>query len=217
MKKLLIITLANLFPVALMAGNLEVKSDGSWISISGKVKSVSADSFVMDTGKNTVKVDVDKSYWYRENADRLPGDKVKVYGILDEDLFEKAPIEASSIYGEELGSYFYASPGDEDALDLNSPLYAPGLSTPVILADVEIRGKVTGIEGDDFVIDNGDRQVRVDTSLLSYDPLDAPGFQQVDVGDRVLVNGSIDKDFFGNRRLVADHIVTLNDQSMKGS
>lgn len=43
-----------------------------------------------------------------------------------------------------------------------------------------------------------------------YNPLDSEGFQQIQVGDRVSVGGTIDYDFLEGRELVASSIVTLS-------
>ena len=38
-----------------------------------------------------------------------------VYGRVDDDLYETTTIEASSIYDQDLGTYFYASAADEES------------------------------------------------------------------------------------------------------
>jgi hypothetical protein len=52
--------------------------------------------------------------WYAEGKNLIDGDKVTVYGRIDDDFFETTSIEASSVYVESLGSYFYASAADEE-------------------------------------------------------------------------------------------------------
>ena len=48
---------------------------------------------------------------------------------------------------------------------------------------------------------------------LTYNPLDNEGFQQLDVGDRVSVQGSIDHDFFEGRVFEANYVTTLYSAS----
>ncbi len=44
---------------------------------------------------------------------------------------------------------------------------------------------------------------------LTYNPLDDEGFQKLDVGDRVNVQGSIDNDLFEVRVFEANYITTI--------
>ncbi len=52
--------------------------------------------------------------WYAEGYKLLNGEKVRVHGLIDDDLFETTKIEASSVYVQNLGTYFYASSADEE-------------------------------------------------------------------------------------------------------
>ena len=201
------------FGPALQAEDPYSQPDDTWISISGEVEAVYADSFILDYADGSVIVEMNDWDWYDENSDLLAGDSVVVYGRIDDDLFETTSIEASSVYVESLNSYFYASAADEENPDLYSPLYSPGVVTPIVVADVEIRGTVTSVGVREFTVNTGERMLTVDTSLLGYNPLDDKGFQKIDVGDRVLVNGTMDSGFFGDRELEADYLITLEDQN----
>lgn len=184
-----------------------LKSDGSWITLSGTVTSVAPETFMLDYGKGLITVEMDDWDWYAENKNVLPGDKVTVYGEVDDDTFESAKVEASSIYVENLGTYFYASARDEEEVsDLD---VAPVVDT----GDLVVTGTVTGVTGTEFTIDSGAQEMTVDTALMPYNPIDKDGFQQIEEGDLLTVTGDLEYDTFENSELMADTIVTLEDES----
>ncbi len=190
------------------------KADETWISISGTVTEPTADSFMLDYGKGMVAVEMDDWDWYGDAYGLLEGDKVTVNGRIDDDLFETTSIEASSVYVESLGSYFYASAADEEDAS-----YATVVTSPVVVSTVTVRGEVTSIdtlEGE-FTVDTGVKQVTVDTEELAYNPLDDKGFQQIEKGDRVSVSGEIDNDLFDTREVEADWVITLSKDAGKGA
>ena len=198
-------------PVSAQAANDKpyLEPDGSWISLSGKVTSTTADAFTLDYGKGLVTVEMDDWDWYEESGETLPGDKVTVYGKVDDDTYETTKIEASSVYVENLGTYFYASAADEEtfnALDVTP-------TTPVITGNLILTGTVTSVSGREFTIDSGVQQMKVDTTMMPYDPTDDEGFQQIAKGDVVSVTGDIDVDTFEARELMADSVLTLDDQN----
>jgi len=137
----------------------------------------------------------------------LEGDAVTVYGRVDDDLFELTSIEASSVYVQDLNTYFYANPADEESL------WQWNVVGPIVLGQTTVRGTVTAVDvfSEEFTIDTGFNQISVDASELAYSPLDNVGFQQVEPGDRVSVTGIIDREFFDGPELVADLVVTLQD------
>ncbi|MEZ4332610.1 MAG: hypothetical protein R3F35_12685 [Myxococcota bacterium] len=177
--------------------------DGTWISISGTVKSVQPNNFTLDYGKGMITVqmdDVDRD----ANAYKLAaGDKVTVNGMIDDDLFETTTIDASSVYVEKLGTYFYASPADEE------DVYFYTIETPIVVSDTVVRGVVTEVDDDEFVIDTGRRKLRVEVDEMPYNPLDDEGYQKIRSGDYVRVTGQMDDHFFTGRELVADSVVKL--------
>lgn len=181
--------------------------DGSWITLSGKVTSTDSDSFVLDYGKGLVTVEMDDWDWYNENSAMLPGDQVTVYGEVDDDTFETAKVEASSVYVDSLGTFFYASAADEEsAIDYD---LAPTLD----LGDLVLTGTVTSVNGSEFTIDSGAQKMTVDTALMPYNPMDKEGYQKISKGDLVTVTGNIDDDIFESRELMADTVVTLEDDN----
>lgn len=183
-------------------------ADETWVSIDGTVDSVSADTFALDYGSGVITVEMDDGDRDADAYKLVKGDKVRVSGRIDDDLFETTTIEASSVYVENLGTYFFASSIDEE------DTYPFVYTNPVVVGDTTIQGTVTKIDGEEeFVLNTGLRLIRVEVDEMSYNPLDDEGYQQVKVGDRVRVYGDVDVDLFeleGQREFVADSLVTLS-------
>ncbi len=132
-----------------------------------------------------------------------------VYGAVDDEIYEAATIEASSVYVENLNTYFYASAADEEAFD------AFYLMSPVEVGSMTLVGtveKVMPAQGA-FVVDSDLREMTVDVDPLLYDPLDDQGFQQIEVGDRVSVTGVVDYEVLDGHELEATQVVTLDTSS----
>ncbi len=181
------------------------KPDGTWISLSGTAVETSPDSFVLDYGQNTVTVEMDDWSWYdQEGVGLIEGDKVTVYGEVDDDLAEMSKIEASSVYVESLGTYFYADSADEESLRLS-------VATPIVAGFTEIVGTVTSTSDHEFTVDTDLQQVTIDTTSLLYNPLDDVGYQQIDEGDLVSVTGDMETDLLESMELMADSLVILNN------
>lgn len=193
---------------SVQAQNFETKSDQTWVSISGEVATTSGEHFTLDYGEGYVTVEMDDWEWYtKEGSALLSGDKITVYGEVDDDFAENAKIEASSVYVESLDSYFYASAADEETGEAN-------ISFDVIAMDtsgpVDINGTVTSVDdtADEFTIDSGIQQVTVDVSQMSSNILDSMGFQQVSKGDYVSVSGKFENDITGGIQVVAKRVTT---------
>lgn len=183
--------------------------DGVWTNVSGKVVSTTPSSFILDHGGTRLTVEMDDWDWYQEGRVLNPGDEVVVTGRVDRDLFRTKAIEASSVYVKNLGTYFYASGADEEEL-LASAAYVS--SAP---SYVDFTGIVSAIEGREFTVDAEGGPLRVDTSMLPRNPLDAEGFQQVKVGQRVYVWGDLDLEKAENPELKAKGIVILTKDATK--
>jgi uncharacterized protein YdeI (BOF family) len=188
-----------------MGPNPYAQADDSWISLSGTVGQVRQDTFELDFGERTITVEMDDSDRQAETYALRMGDKVTVNGLIDDDFFETSKIEASSVYVEKLGRHFFASVLDEE--DFASVTYLAPID-----GGVAVHGLVTRVSGDEFTIDNGLRSVRVDVGDMSYDPLDDEGYQKVEVGDVVRVQGRIDDDFLEAREVMASSITTLAEE-----
>ncbi|MDX1634397.1 MAG: NirD/YgiW/YdeI family stress tolerance protein [Marinobacter sp.] len=190
-----------------------LQPDGSWISLSGTVVETFDDSFILDYGMGSVRVEMDDWDWYGEHRAIIENDRVTVYGEVDDETFEAATVDADSIYVENLGTYFYAESADEDTYQVidMSP------TTPIVVGDMTATGTITAIDGREFTLDSGIQRMTVDTTGLPYNPMDDKGFQQLDMGDTVTVTGYMDRDVFAQRELVAESIVTLNEEGESGS
>lgn len=181
--------------------------DDAWIAISGTVESASPNSFRLDYGDGLITVEMDDWDWYHEGHQILKGDKVTVYGYIDDNLFETTSIEASAVYVKGLNSFFFASAADEEDPRLTT-IYVPSVYTT-------IQGTVQEIKGRDITLDTGEGTLTVGTQGLSENPLDKEGYQQIKVGDRISVTGQMDKTFFGERKFKAETITTLSADKTK--
>ncbi len=189
------------------------KADDSWISISGEVKDVTADAFKLDYGDGEIIVEMDDWDSDADGFKLVDGDKVNVYGYVDDDLYETRSIEAGSVYVESLGTYFYASSEDEEGGVDVYPAYTT--AAVVVPGALELTGTVTEVTGREFTIDTGTSKMTVDTVGMSYNPMDDEGFQKISKDDRVRVYGNIDVNLFEKTEFAATTVVTLKDASRK--
>jgi uncharacterized protein YdeI (BOF family) len=189
--------------------NPRMQPDGSWVSIGGTVTSAGTDAFMLDYGDGMITVEMDDWDAWGDAWPISAGDQVTVYGAVDDEIYEAATIEASSVYVENLNTYFYASAADEEAFD------AFYLMSPVEVGPMTLVGtveKVMPAQGA-FVVDSDLREMTVDVDPLLYDPLDDQGFQQIEVGDRVSVTGVVDYEVLDGHELEATQVVTLDTSS----
>lgn len=195
-----------------LAENPYTKPDDTWVSISGEVESVAPDAFVLDFDEGMITVEMDDGDRDADAYKLIAGDRVTVTGKIDDDLFETRTIEASSVYVENIGTRFLASPIDEEDGIFAMP--APVVvTTPVVVSQIVVQGTVTNVGFDQFTIDNGLRKVTVEIDELGYNPLDDEGYQQIEEGDVVSVTGSIEPDFMQGRIVMANSVITINDAS----
>lgn len=181
-----------------------LQPDDSWISISGTVESVTRDAFLLDYGDGAVTVEMDDGDRDADAYKLLVGDRVTVYGVVDDDLFETTTIEASRVYVEKLGTYFYASAVDEE-----DTWFYP--IEPVVVSDAVLQGLVTDVNDEEFMLFTGPRTITVNVEEMAYNPLDDKGYQKIEEGDRVSVSGHMEYDVFANREFAARAIVVLSD------
>jgi uncharacterized protein YdeI (BOF family) len=184
---------------------VETARDDTWVSVSGRVVTTTPESFKLDYGDGKITVEMDDFDFYGEANSLMSQDKVVVRGVVDDDMFERRTIEASSVYVEGLQTYFYANPADEE------DFAAWSVVTPVEVGDIEFTGTVTSVTGREFTVDSGTSEVQVDTVALGYDPLDDDGYLQIETGDRVKVGGEFDAAVFDETELSADWIIELDD------
>ena len=202
--KYIALTLPLMSTTAIAAESPFTKPDGSWINISGTAVETKPNSFTLDYGKGTILVEMDDWSWVDEEGALLfDGDKVRVYGEIDDDFAEVSKIEAGSVYVENLGTYFYANSDDEETTSFTD-------TSPIDVGETTVVGTVTNVDSGEFTIDKGIQSVTVDTTELFYDPLDNIGYQQVDVGDLVSVDGYMEDDLLESMELMAEGVTVLN-------
>lgn len=197
---------AILFASAAFAQSPYLKPDNTWISIDGTVEDVSPDSFTLDYGQGDITVEMDDSDRDAEGYKLMKGDRVTVAGVIDDDFYETAKIEAASVYVEEIGTYFHASTIDEEdtILDID----------PVVVSNTTFQGTVTSVDknAEKFTLDSGPAKITVEVDEMPYNPLDEEGYQEISKGDVVSVTGSIDKELFDGRVFNAERVTTLHDK-----
>lgn len=181
--------------------------DDTWISLNGTITSVTDSTFNLDYGDGKVTVEMDDWDSFGDALVLADGDNVTVYGEVDKDFQESAKLEASSVYVKDLNSYFYASSADEEEVGEWAIDVDPDVGDITYIGTVETVNEIS----EEFTIDTGVLEMTVDTSPLLYNPLDEEGFQQIETGDRVSVEGVIDSDYFEGSELRADSVVTLED------
>ncbi len=143
MKQSNILTLAafTLFTAPAFAENPYAQEDNSWISINGKVTSVSADEFKLDYGEGNVTVEMDDGDRDADGYKLLKGDQVRVSGLIDDDFFQLTTINASSVYVKNIDTYFYASAIDKD--DYGVTVISP------VMTDTFLEGTITNVNVND--------------------------------------------------------------------
>lgn len=196
---------------ARQAPNPYARPDDSWISVDGIVSSVGPDTFVLNYGAGMITVEMDDGDRDADAYNLLIGDKVRVTGVIDDDFLEMRTIEASSVYVENLGTYFYASAVDEEDTFVT-------YVAPVTVAAAVVQGTVKEVSSEEFVVDTGTREIRVEVDEMAVNPLDGDGYQRIRVGDRVSVAGRLDTDLLeGETELVASSVVTLRANGRQAS
>lgn len=179
------------------------KPDRSWVRLDGTVVRTADDSFELNFGDGVITVEMDDWKGSKEARSIHPNDNVIVYGRIDRDLHRRKAVEAAGVYDERLQTTFFASAADEEAMGLWP-------QTNVELGKIALSGRVVSIAGKLLELDTGaSGKVTIDVSQLGYDPLDADGFQQIRVGNRIRVVGRLESAYFAANSLVAERITSL--------
>lgn len=207
-----VLALVTAWSSAASAGSPYARSDGDWVSLTGEVANTTLDGFDLDYGDGQIKVELDDWDSYDESQLIADGERVTVYGRVDNALFEERTIEAGVVYVFDRNSYIYASSADEEG-DYE---FSGVENVYPYLRDghwIQLTGTVDEVDGREFTLDIGYDGLRVDTSSMPYDPMDDIGYQRIDKGDRVSVWGFMDYDLFESRELKAETIVTVREGS----
>lgn len=200
---ILLVTWAFTFSHISYGANPYLRPNNTWISISGEVEAVKPNQFTLNYGEGTVTVEMDDGDRDADAYKLIKGDKVTVAGFIDRDLFEKTKIEAGIVYVENIGTTFYSSSADEEGPNLSYyyPTPTPGTTSSALLY-----GTVSDIDGKTFSMKTSELKVTVDTSAMSYNPLDAVGYPQIKKGDYVSVSGKMTKKFILGNSLEAKSV-----------
>ena len=195
-------------PAAAQDSAVASKRDGAWVAVSGEVADAMGTQFTLDHGQGTITVEMDD---FDPDLDAAPlgvGDKVTVYGFVDDGFYEERTIEASSVWNERSNSFHYALGIDEESIGVMYVAY-PAMTWEG--PGVTIGGQVTDIDGRTFeLITGAATMIDVDTSGMPYNPLDAEGAQIVTVGDHVSVTGELDDALFDDAEMTADSLMVLH-------
>jgi hypothetical protein len=178
------------------------------VAVTGTVGMRSEGRFQLDTGEGSIAVVTDG--W--RNAGNGPvlelGDRVTVFGQVDDDLLARRTLAADAVYVFSRRALLHTRRSGEDA----GWAHAAPLAGLPEGTRIQLTGSVGSIAGRAFVLETGDDdgRIRVQTGRMPYDPLDDLGPQRLSTGDRVSVEGYLDDaDFFESHELHADSITTL--------
>lgn len=205
------------FTPAIGANPFKLKyQDEDWITVTGDVNSITPDAFTLDFGDGLITVEMDDWDFYSDTSRLVTGEKVTVYGVIDNGFYEAKTIEADMVYAHDRSTYFYANDADEED---DYPYYYSYYHTyPVAVPDgtwLSVSGRVTDINGRELTLNTGENKLIVDTKELNYNPLDDKGYQQIDKGDRIYVTGLVDINIFDANELDALTITSLTQDRTK--
>jgi len=181
--------------------------DDAYIVLSGTIGDIRSDEFDLKYGSDSITVELDRFGWTGNETNYLAsGESVTVRGFIDDDFLEGREIEAYSINLNDSYVYYYLADVD--------PVYVTYDANNVLDEGtfVTTRGTVSDHVGDEFTVTNEVGSIRVDVSLLGYDPFDEVGLQKIENGDRVYVYGDINNDFFDSKEIMAGGLVELSEQ-----
>ncbi len=193
----------------LMAKNPYTAVNNTRITLNGTVVSADPSGFELDYGEGRVRVEMDGWQWYHADYPIIEGNRVRVHGKIDDDRWETTSIAADSVFLKDLNTYFYANEMDGKDIDAQADSEDPD---KVFI----LRGTIKQINGREFLLDTGTKEVKVDTLEMPYNPLDNEGYQRLKPGDYVQVSGELDVDFFEKAEIMANSVTTLiKDPSKK--
>lgn len=179
-------------------------SSKNQIVVSGRVSDIEDNTFRLNYGKDSIKVEM-AEWSFEDKAEQIKdGERVTVYGYIDNSWFEKHKLQAQAIYIHERNTYFIAS-GNEDYYVLNTVT----IDKIPDNTHVGIKGKIVDIDDDKFTLKFGEESIDVNVVSLGYNPFVKKGSKKISVGDLVYVSGKLDSGFFENKEIKADYVVKL--------
>jgi len=167
------------------------KDEGAWIGITGSVSKVGDRSFVLKHADGSVGIALGsqklRDHFFQE------GRTVTAYGRVDESFFTLKVLKARAVL---VGA-------DQDAKQVVGERGAVPMLTTLQAMGTVVHGRVTGIEGRKVSLEQEDGLIIVDTSTLSYDPMQAQAHMRVERGDMITAQGKIGDDLWTGRSLKA--------------
>lgn len=183
------------------------KTNGEYVTLSGKVTTVRPDSFEVSVNDKAIIVEMDGKQWKNQGYQLSKGDEVIVSGRIDKDFFQRRRLNAGTVYVKGASRYFHGSKEDRPSL---SSMYLYTRTLPDA-SFIDIQGTITEVDGREVTVDTGTRKLRVDTSKMNYNPFDPKGFSKIKKGDRIRASGIIDDDLFEEEEeLMARYVEKLN-------
>ena len=192
------------------ARQLDKARTNSWITIGGKVVSTGAESFLLDYGYGRVTVAMKNWDWYHAGKLLKPGDSVSVTGLVDQGLFGRRMVDATSVFVKNLDTRFFAN-------DVNAAETIQFVSEPSASAFAGASGYVTAIKGREMTIGTGAAAIQVSTAAMPDNPLDDVGLVKVKVGDRVQAWGRLTLAPNGASEILASGLTVFASDKAKQS
>lgn len=168
-------------------------------------------SFILDFGEGFITVEMDDRDLFNETNQLQQGEKVTVYGLIDDAFYEAKKVEADMVYAHNRNTFFFASKEDEEG---DSIYLRYGNFYPTKVPDgtwIGVLGTVRSVDGREFSLDTGASTITVDTAKLNYNPLDKEGYQQIEKGERIYASGLVDINIFDKKELDATNVITIQE------
>jgi hypothetical protein len=177
----------------------------SWMSVEGTLIDGSPSGFRVRYDGGVITVQMTGWDWYETYAP-LDGSEVIVFGPVDERLFETGALEATSVYVDDLGTYFQREEGKGIADIASYVFYSDPIGN-----HVNLYGTVSGLKDGDIELElgGGAADVSVGTGPAGDNRLRETVLPKLEPGDRISVSGHLDPDFWQQRKLRADRIVII--------
>jgi len=170
--------------------------DDTSLTVNGTVGQVNDDDFTLRTSTGSIRVESDDVFDDENMYSLASGDRVTVYGEVDDGFFESRKLEADAIRVDKVDVTFTTRDEPVDGYTYTSSSGETG--------DVaELNGRITAIDDDEFAISSGTGQTTVSVEGLDNNPLDDQGYLKLDVGDQVRVKGEMTDGWFDEREFKA--------------
>lgn len=208
-KKLLAATTALTVAMAgsaMAANSTQNMEDGAYVTLSGKVVAITdEDEFQLIHNGQKILVDTNDEWpdLFDKSAQQIlkTGDMITVSGVVDDNLFGKNEIDAKAIrYDGTTYTRMYVV----ESYPMANYNPASGMRDDEYMS---LTGTISNITEDDkFMLNYGTGTIEVET-----DGIDLEESNRLSVGDRVTVEGELDKNWFSARELEADTIYVISE------